>query len=71
VAKKTAALVPAMVISLHASQGIAETGITILDVYDNLGYQEGLKTDHVFSCLIRRTEKTILFDPGAHCRILA
>jgi 7,8-dihydropterin-6-yl-methyl-4-(beta-D-ribofuranosyl)aminobenzene 5'-phosphate synthase len=59
-----------MVISLHASQGLAENVITILDVYDNLGYREGVKTDHGFSCLIRGAEKTILFDTGAHGRIL-
>ena len=68
--KKTFSLLLSMVISLHASQILAENVITILDVYDNLGYQEGLKTDHGFSCLIRGTEKTILFDTGAHGRIL-
>lgn len=36
--------------------------ITIL--YDNYLFTEGLKTDWGFSCIIKGTEKTILFDTG-------
>ncbi len=39
-------------------------------VYDNNPYKEGLKTAWGFSCLIRGTEKTILFDTGGDGSIL-
>ncbi len=39
-----------------------EIEMTIL--YDNYHYSEGLKTDWGFSCIIKGTEKTILFDTG-------
>lgn len=68
--KKAAAIFLSMVILLHTDQSRADDTMTILDVYDNLAYQGGLRTDHGFSCLIRGTEKTILFDTGAHGRIL-
>jgi 7,8-dihydropterin-6-yl-methyl-4-(beta-D-ribofuranosyl)aminobenzene 5'-phosphate synthase len=38
--------------------------LSITVVYDNNPYKEGLETDWGFSCLIRGTEKTILFDTG-------
>ena len=39
-------------------------------LYDNYPFQEGLKTDHGFSCLIKGTEKTVLFDTGADAETL-
>ena len=39
-------------------------------LYDNYPFQEGLKTGHGFSCLIRGTEKTVLFDTGADAETL-
>ncbi|OGD22000.1 MAG: hypothetical protein A2W03_07035 [Candidatus Aminicenantes bacterium RBG_16_63_16] len=44
--------------------------ITITVLYDNYPSREGLKTDRGFSCLIRGTEKTVLFDTGARSEIL-
>lgn len=38
--------------------------VSIVVVYDNNPYREGLKTAWGFSCLIKGTEKTILFDTG-------
>lgn len=46
----------------------ARLSITI--VYDNNGYREGLMPDWGFSCLIKGTEKTILFDTGKEGGIL-
>lgn len=39
-------------------------------VYDNNSYDERLKTDWGFSCLIEGLEKTILFDTGGNGKIL-
>jgi 7,8-dihydropterin-6-yl-methyl-4-(beta-D-ribofuranosyl)aminobenzene 5'-phosphate synthase len=44
--------------------------VSITILYDNYPYQKGLKTDHGFSCLIRGTEKNVLFDTGANPEIL-
>ena len=38
--------------------------ITFTIIYDNNVYQENIKTGWGFSCLVRGTEKTILFDTG-------
>ncbi len=38
--------------------------IEITIIYDNYLFTEGLKTDWGFSCIIKGTEKTILFDTG-------
>jgi 7,8-dihydropterin-6-yl-methyl-4-(beta-D-ribofuranosyl)aminobenzene 5'-phosphate synthase len=42
----------------------AKREVTITVIYDNNPYEEGLETAWGFSCLIRGTEKTILFDTG-------
>ena len=68
--KKAATLFLCMGIFLYACLLWADGPITILDVYDNLGFQKGLKTNQGFSCLIRGTEKTILFDTGKNGGIL-
>jgi 7,8-dihydropterin-6-yl-methyl-4-(beta-D-ribofuranosyl)aminobenzene 5'-phosphate synthase len=44
--------------------------LSITVVYDNYLYQQGLKTEWRFSCLIKGCEKTILFDTGGDGDIL-
>lgn len=44
--------------------------ITITILYDNYVFNEDLKTDWGFSCLVEGTEKTILFDTGTKSEIL-
>lgn len=68
--KKGATVFLIIGIIFSACQLRADGTITILDVYDNLGFQKGLKTSQGFSCLIRGTEKTILFDTGKNGGIL-
>jgi 7,8-dihydropterin-6-yl-methyl-4-(beta-D-ribofuranosyl)aminobenzene 5'-phosphate synthase len=46
------------------------SSITITILYDNYPFAEGLKTDWGFSCIIKGTEKTILFDTGTRSDIL-
>jgi len=48
--------------------GTGATEITVL--YDNYTLTEGLRTDWGFACIIKGTEKNILFDTGAHGAIL-
>ena len=44
--------------------------LSIIITYDNNRYQEGLTSAWGFSCLIRGTEQTILFDTGGNGAIL-
>lgn len=44
--------------------------LSITVVYDNNPYKEGLETDWGFSCVIKGTEKTILFDTGSDGQLL-
>ena len=60
------ALISSMVIKPPALEG-KQIEITIL--YDNYPFIEGLKTDWGFSCIIKGTEKTILFDTGTKSEI--
>jgi len=46
------------------------SSVIISVVYDNNKYNPGLKTAWGFSCLIKGTEKTILFDTGGNGKIL-
>ena len=55
------ALISAIVANPLALDG-KQIEITIL--YDNYPFSAGLKTDWGFSCIIKGTEKTILFDTG-------
>jgi len=55
---------------MGAAVQTAAPPISITILYDNYQYKEGLKTDHGFSCLIRGTEKNVLFDTGASAEIL-
>ncbi|OEU65299.1 MAG: MBL fold metallo-hydrolase [Desulfobacterales bacterium S5133MH16] len=48
----------------------AVKNLNITVIYDNNPYIEGLSTAWGFSCLIRGTEKTILFDTGGNGTIL-
>jgi len=45
-------------------------GIEITVIYDNYPFKPGLKTSWGFSCVVRGTEKTILFDTGGNGSIL-
>jgi len=49
---------------------LEDTPITITVLYDNYIFSEGLKTDWGFSCIIKGTEKVILFDTGTKSDIL-
>jgi len=44
--------------------------LSITVIYDNNPYKQGLKTAWGFSCIIKGTEKTILFDTGGDGSIL-
>jgi len=46
------------------THGKGEEKISMTILYDNYAHQENLKTDWGFSCVIKGTEKTILFDTG-------
>lgn len=46
------------------SSGKQKQGITATILYDNYVFTEGLGTDWGFSCIIKGTEKTVLFDTG-------
>ena len=48
----------------------AAKNISITIVYDNNPYKEGILTSWGFSCLIRGTQKTILFDTGGNGSVL-
>ena len=49
---------------------VAVRDLTITVVYDNYPYREGLRTSWGFACVVRGTEKTILFDTGGDASIL-
>lgn len=49
---------------------ITAKNISITIVYDNNPYKEGILTFWGFSCLIRGTQKTILFDTGGNGSVL-
>ncbi|UCE54428.1 MAG: MBL fold metallo-hydrolase [Desulfobacterales bacterium] len=49
---------------------ISIRNLSLTIVYDNNPYKEGLLTSWGFSCLIRGTEKTILFDSGGNGSVL-
>ena len=50
--------------------GKEEDKISMTIVYDNYAYQEKTKADWGFSCFIKGTERTILFDTGTNESIL-
>lgn len=51
-------------------ESLLDSGLSITVIYDNYPYKKGLKTHWGFSCLIKGTEKTILFDTGRNGNIL-
>lgn len=60
-------------LSLRGEKGYSQVvvrALTIIVTYDNNPYKEGLSTAWGFSCLIRGTEKTILFDTGGRGSLL-
>jgi 7,8-dihydropterin-6-yl-methyl-4-(beta-D-ribofuranosyl)aminobenzene 5'-phosphate synthase len=54
----------------HNNSTVMVKDLNITVIYDNNPYMEGLETSWGFSCLIRGTEKTILFDTGGDGSIL-
>jgi len=57
-------------ILINKVQALEKNQITITILYDNYLFTEGLKTDWGFSCIVKGTEKTILFDTGTNGDIL-
>lgn len=56
--------------TIHKASALEGDSITMTILYDNYIFSEGLKTDWGFSCIIKGTEKTILFDTGTNSDIL-
>ena len=52
------------------SQQLYDPVLRFVFVYDNYAFNEDLKTDWGFACLIQGTEKTILFDTGRNGELL-
>ena len=57
-------------VGAEKSSGEQKQDITVTILYDNYIFTEGLKTDWGFSCLLKGTEKTVLFDVGMKGEIL-
>lgn len=53
-----------------ADPNLAEDGIRITILYDNYTLTEGCRPDWGFACIIKGTEKCILFDTGADGNLL-
>ncbi len=47
-----------------------ETGLILTTVYDNYMHGTGLRTGWGFSCIVKASDRTILFDTGADSRTL-
>jgi len=64
------------ILPFHSVSAFGDTGpldlrdVTITVLYDNYEYKAGLRTDWGFSCLIRGTPKTVLFDTGTNGDLL-
>lgn len=52
------------------SPGKKKQDISVTILYDNYVFAEGLRSDWGFSCLLKGTEKTILFDTGTKGKLL-
>jgi 7,8-dihydropterin-6-yl-methyl-4-(beta-D-ribofuranosyl)aminobenzene 5'-phosphate synthase len=52
------------------NKAIDANNISITVVYDNNPYKEGLETSWGFSCVIKGTKETVLFDTGGDGRLL-
>ena len=59
---------PSLLVFALAEEGLA--GVTMTVLYNNAPYKEGLVTSNGFSCIIKGTEKTILFDTGEDGTVL-
>jgi 7,8-dihydropterin-6-yl-methyl-4-(beta-D-ribofuranosyl)aminobenzene 5'-phosphate synthase len=71
--KNILVLTLALLLTLAAGgrvSALEDTPIAITILYDNYIFSQGLQTDWGFSCLIKGTEKTILFDTGTNSDIL-
>jgi metal-dependent hydrolase (beta-lactamase superfamily II) len=49
---------------------LAIKNLSITVVYDNNIYKKGLATSWGFACVVKRAEKTILFDTGGNSAVL-
>ncbi len=49
---------------------MASTGLTVTVLYDNYVFEEGLKGEWGFACLVEGLDKTILFDTGGKGDVL-
>lgn len=52
------------------SSVVSSENLNITVIYDNNPYKEGLETAWGFSCIVKGTEKTILFDTGGDGSVL-
>lgn len=59
-----------LVLAMFTAPAVAGKDLDLTIVYDNNPYKEGLETRWGFSCLVRGTEKTILFDVGGEGPVL-
>lgn len=53
-----------LTLATEKSSRIKKKDVTMTILYDNYVFAKGLKTDWGFSCILKGTEKTILFDTG-------
>jgi 7,8-dihydropterin-6-yl-methyl-4-(beta-D-ribofuranosyl)aminobenzene 5'-phosphate synthase len=56
--------------ALEGVKSIPVNNLRITVVYDNNPYKAGLPTSWGFACVIRGTEKTVLFDTGGNSAVL-
>jgi len=50
--------------AISMADNITLSNITIIDIYDNVGFDSKFKTGFGFGCIIKLKNKTILFDTG-------
>jgi len=53
-----------MLLGLGNVEAQQKGSVTVKCVYDNYAFEQGFKTDWGFACVLKGTEKTILFDTG-------
>jgi 7,8-dihydropterin-6-yl-methyl-4-(beta-D-ribofuranosyl)aminobenzene 5'-phosphate synthase len=56
--------------ALEEINSIMSKNLSLTIVYDNNPYKDGLMTSWGFACVIKGTEKTILFDTGGNSAVL-
>jgi len=63
-------LVPSFSLGANLRAQVTAAPVSITILYDNYAFQKELKAGHGFSCLIRGTEKVVLFDTGGDAETL-